>query len=100
MIMKSRQKRSDRKCNRLKCYLPFADDALSALASAALVALAEGVGEAFVAFEEVLNALVALAVLGGEVFLAFGSLVALADTEPSLTALAEEAFSAFASALV
>ena len=84
----------------MKYNLPFADDALSALASAALVALAEGVGEAFVAFEEVLNALVALAVLGGEVFFALGSLVALADTEPSLTALAEEVFSAFASALV
>ena len=91
-------KRSDRKCNRLKCYSPFADDALSALASAALVALAEGVGEAFVAFDEVLNALVALAVLGGEVFLALGSFVALTDS--ALTALADEVFSAFASALL
>ena len=93
-------KSSDRKCNRLKCYSPFADDALSALASAALVALAEGVGDAFVAFEEVLNALVALAVLGGEVFLALGSFEAFTDTEPSLTALADEVFSAFASALL
>ena len=52
-----------------------------------------GVGEAFVAFEEVLKALVALAVFGGEVFLALGSFVALADVA------AEEIFSAFASTL-
>jgi len=63
-----------------------------------LVALAEGVGEAFVAFEEVLKALVSLAVFGGEVFLALGSFVALSDS--ALAALAEEVFSAFASALV
>ena len=80
-------------------YSPFADDALSALASAALTALlAEGVGDAFVAFEEVLNALAALTVLGGEVFLALGSFVALADS--ALVALADEVFSAFASALM
>ena len=77
-----------------------ADDAFSALASEALVALAEGVGEAFVAFEEVLNALVALAVLGGEVFLALGSFVAFVETDAALVALADEVFSAFASALV
>ena len=82
-----------------EAYSPFADDALSALASAALAALAQGVGEAFVAFEELLNALVALAVLGGEVFLALGSLVALADSV-GLAALADEVFSAFASALM
>ena len=69
---------------------------MSALASAALAALAEGVGEAFVAFEEVLNALVALAVLGGEVFLALGSFEAFTDTDPALAALAEEVFSALA----
>ena len=83
----------------MKQYLPFADDALSALASAALAALAEGVGDAFVAFEEVLNALVALAVLGREVFLALGSFVALV-ADSALAALADEVFSAFASALV
>ena len=80
----------------------FADDAFSALASEALVALAEGVGEAFVAFEDVLNALVALAVLGGEVFLflALGSFVAFVETDAALVALADEVFSAFASALL
>ena len=73
---------------------------LTALASTALAALAEGVGDAFVAFEEVLNALVALAVLGGEVFLALGSFVALVADSVGLAALAEEVFSAFASALL
>ena len=82
----------------MKLYSPFADDALSALASAALSALAEGAGEAFVAFEEVRKTLVALAVLGEEVFLALGSFVAFAD--PALAALADEVFSAFASALM
>ena len=46
-------KKSDRKCSRLKCYSPFADDALSAQASAALAASAEGVGvvlSSFIAF--------------------------------------------------
>ena len=82
----------------MKLYSPFADDALSALASAALVALVEGAGDAFVVLEVVLKALVALAVLGGEVFLALGSFVALADS--GLAAVADEAFSAFASALL
>ena len=71
--------------------------------SEALVALVEGVGEAFVAFEDVLNALVALAVLGGEVFLflALGSFVAFVETDAaSLVALADEVFSAFASAVL
>ena len=72
---------------------------MSALASAALVALAEGAGDAFVVLEVVLKALVALAVLGGEVFLALGSFVALTDSV-GLAALADEVFSAFASALV
>ena len=72
----------------------MAEDAFSALASAALTALAEGVGVAFMAFEEVLKAFVTLAVFGGEVFLALGSFVALADVA------AEEVFSAFASTLM
>ena len=83
----------------MKQHSPFADDALSALVSAALTALlAESVDEAFVAFEEVLKALVALDVFGGEVFLALGSFVALADS--ALVTLAEEVFSALASALM
>ena len=58
----------------------------------------EGAGDAFVVLEVVLKALVALDVFGGEVFLALGSFVALADS--ALVTLAEEVFSALASALM
>ena len=85
--------------------MAFADlAAFSALASAALAALALDslvVGLVDLVFNALAEGkLPASAVFGGEVFLALGSFVAFTDTEPSLTALADEAFSAFASALI